>query len=431
MSYDSIRMLEEARSHVMGGVYPPAPAYILRFFDITKNGTTWMIFSQDFMIIFSLCFLLKRWGMSTKKTFFVLLILVSSPTVIGCMLVLWKDVTLAAILIFASIIIYVATISDQNVKYYSLAKWSSLILIFSATLIRFNAITATIVLLAYWLVVFNKHSNLKKQLIYFLLITSSIFFADKLINTYSFPTFKKLEATSNLTGAILANDLLGMSYWARVSLIPFDIKASKEEKKIPLETIDKIYSSLGAVVMGSNSTALGGVIRLYPSHYNLHDIYYAWFSTVLTHPIAYIQYRFDLFSEIIGAKNHPTYEPTHFNRIDENKFGIKIKDRYITNIVTQYIAKMSDIFLGKPWFIFILSLLAVVANLKNHTIDQPEKNLSLYTFLAALMYIMPFFIISGTGEVRYSFPAIILFYVPLVCYISSLYNNDMRVKNAC
>jgi hypothetical protein len=52
MSYDSLRMLEEARSRVIGGIFPPMPVYILRFFDITDHGSTVMIFFQNWILLF-------------------------------------------------------------------------------------------------------------------------------------------------------------------------------------------------------------------------------------------------------------------------------------------------------------------------------------------------------------------------------------------
>ena len=44
-------MLEEARSNVNGGIFPAAPVYILRFFDLTGHGPTMMVQTQNKYLI--------------------------------------------------------------------------------------------------------------------------------------------------------------------------------------------------------------------------------------------------------------------------------------------------------------------------------------------------------------------------------------------
>ena len=228
----------------------------------------------------------------------------------------------------------------------------------------------------------------------------------------------------------MANDLIGISKWSRVSLIPFNSTISNSLPKEPIEKIDKIYSSLGAVEMDENNKKLGHIVHVNPSKYAKNDIALSWINAIYKYPLAYLRYRWDLFAEIIGAKSHETFEPTHFNRIDENQFGIVFHDRAITDVVLNYIKSTSNMIIGKPWFFFILSFLSFFAVIKKPLVSQEAKLLSFFSFLSGSLYIFPFFIISGTGEVRYSFPAIILYSISFFVLVSQKFPSCKPPKIA-
>lgn len=418
MSYDSIQMLEEARSNVNGGIFPATPVYILRLFDLTGHGPTVMIQTQNFILLLSVTLILRILGASFVAIAISLLALLAMPTVIGCMLVLWKDVTLVALILLSISMIFWASQTNKEAVFYQTAKWASLLLLILGTLVKFNAITSTVIIAIYWLSVFLKNKNLKVKCLVFFLIVSSMIASNKLINEYSFPDFKKLQSNNILYG-IMANDLIGISKWSRESLIPFDVINTALSAKIPISNIDAIYTSLGSAVMHENNMRLGGVVNIFPANYKQQDITAAWIAAVTKYPTAYFKYRWDLFSEIIGATNHGTYEPTHFNRIDENKFGITFKDRYTTNITLKYIESASNMFLGKPWFVFFLSAVSVLLIYRSHHVRHDFKMLAYYSFAAAFMYITPFFLVTLSGEVRYSFTAIVFSSVSILVLIFS------------
>ena len=407
MSYDSIRMLEEARSTVRGGIYPAAPVYILRFFDMTGYGVTAMLQVQNFVLLLSMALILRMLDASSIKSAIALLALVATPTVVGCMLVLWKDVTLTALMMLSIVIIFWASRTSAKSTVYYAAKWAALPLLTLGALVRFNALTATLVIALYWVAVFFRHQNRQRRAGVFVAVLICMVASNKVINSYSFPDLKKLDVNP-IVYAIMINDLIGISGWSRVSLIPIDSTRSAPQAKASIADIDKIYSSLGALAMNDNNMAIGNVVKVFPKQYKNEDITRAWLDGILGHPIAYLRYRWDLFAEIIGAKSHATFEPTHFNRIDENAFGIEFRDRWITRITLQYIQWASNVFYGKPWFVFLLSIIAIALVYKSKIIHEADKNLAYYSFAAALLYIAPFFIITGTGEVRYSFPSIVL-----------------------
>lgn len=416
MSYDSVQMLEEARSSVRGGIFPAAPVYILRLFDITGNGPTLMILAQDFITLLGITIILRLLGAGVIVSAISLLAILAVPTVIGCMLVLWKDVTLVSLIVISIATIFWASQTNKEDIFYGAAKWSSLLWLMMGTLTKFNAITSTAIVAFYWLTVFYNNKGWKKKGGLFIAIVICMAASNKIVNSYSFPELKKLEPNNYLYG-LMAYDLVGISGWSRVSLIPFDSVESGSSPKAPISDIDDIYSSMGLSQIDQNNKTFGNRVNIFPSKYRNEDITNAWLAAVTAHPMAYMRYRWDLFSEIIGARNHATYEPTHFNHIDENPFGIKFHDRDITKITLKYIEVSSNIFFGKPWFVFLLSFISLILIYMNRLIKPAYKMLAYYSFAAAVLYIVPFFAVTLTGEVRYSFPAIVLCSITILVWI--------------
>ena len=420
MSYDSLRMLEEARTSVRGGFYPTFPVYILRFFDLTGNGVSFMIFTQNFILLLGLTLIILKLGFKLTYLVLIILNLLLMPTILGSMLVLWKDVTLTALLVFSVALIFISDTLDEKSKILWFVKWISLALIFMATFVRFNSLTSTIVVVFYWLIVFLKKRNYVARGVIFSAICISLLSGNYFINNYKFNNLEKLEP-NHLMYAIMAYDLVGISKYSRVSLIPFSSSSQQNHDKTSIVNIDKIYSSLGAEVMKVNNSKLGEIVQIFPEKYENTDIVSAWIYAVAHYPIAYLEYRWDLFSEIIGAKSHRTYAPTHFAKIDENSFGIKFNDRFITNLTLKYIYSASKYWLWKPWFLFLLSFACFLHIVRIKNISPERKRLSICSFIASVCYVSPFFVLSGTGEVRYSFPAIVLSSIVIMISISEHY----------
>jgi len=418
MSYDSIQMLEEARTSVNGGIFPTVPVYFLRLFDITGHGPTIMILAQNFILLLSLTLIIRLLGANAIETSLALIVFLLIPTVIGCMLVLWKDVTLVALIISSILLIFSVSIRKVKSQYFKLAKWSSLLLLLIATLVKFNAITCTVILVLYWIGVFRKNKSKQSNVIAFLLIVFSMIFSNKIVNGYTFPNFKKLQP-NNIIYSVMNYDLVGISKWSRESLIPFDTTESHNLQRTPIEYIDAIYTSLGSAEMYRKDINSGNNVKYSPQYYTHDDLMNAWINAVKKYPLSYLKYRWDLFSEIIGATDHATFEPTHFNRIDENKFGITFKERKITIYVLKYIEITSGIFFGKPWFIFLLSSISVLIVYKSKIRDDFKK-LAYYSFACAIMFIAPFFLITLSGEVRYSFTPIAISSIPIFVFLFSL-----------
>lgn len=406
MSYDSIRMLEEARGQVRGGIYPVMPVYLMRLFDLGGHGPVFMLLAQDFAVLYSVAFFLGLIRCPWFVTPFAMAAMFTLPVILGSMLVVWKDVMTAALMCASLVImLYARMFPGGNTRAW--LKWISLVSLTIGTLVRFNAITATAIIVLYWLGTFYSQWSLRRKACGFLSIIAAIGLLNALISTYSLPDFRKLER-NNLAYAIMAYDLIGISKWTGVSHVPFDMANRPSVQKSSIEDINKIYSPLGAVAMQQNNVALGKPVQFFPPGYQPSDAISAWLSGIVTNPLAYLHYRWDLFSEVIGATPFATFEPTHFNKIDDNAFGIKFSDRPITDEALEYIQTQSIATWAKPWPLLLISIVATVVILLVPYFTLEIKLFALFTSITSAMYLLPFFVLTGTGEVRYSYPSLIL-----------------------
>lgn len=408
MSYDSIRMLEEARSSVIGGIFPAMPVYILRFFDIYGHGVSTMLFIQNFLLLSSFSLIMNGYNFKVSTQIYSLIfLLIGMPLVIGCMLVLWKDVTMTSLLLFSLSMIYLIDLKKVPLKYYSLIKWITFFSLSLATLVRFNAFFSTIVAFFYWVSIFYPKFNAIKKLLLIIIIAFYFVIINNIINGYRFPSLERLEPNTNAE-SFMSYDILGISGWSRVPMIPIDSRLSKDVAKANISEIDNVYSSLGLVIISQNINSRPNKLKIFPEKYDRADIFKAWINAVIDHPKSYLRYRWDLFSEIIGAKPYETYEPTHFGKIDENSFDIKFKENRLTNILLDYIKFTSGTFVGKPWFIFIMTIIFYPFFLMNR--ENNKKDIFFVNIIAviAILYICPLYFMVGTGEVRYAFPSTVI-----------------------
>ncbi len=424
MSWDSIRMLQEARTSVIGGFAPTSPVYLLRMFDQNSfdNGPALMVFFENFLLLASMGVIGVLLGLRAKTSFVVTLIMLVSPTVIGCMLVLWKDVILTAFSIFGFAIIAASSLEEQHEPWNEAPMYIALAALLLGSLMRFNGILLVAPLLLFWVNTYFRAIIIPKRAVLLVCIAGFFVVTGNIVNSFRFPTFERLEKNP-LLDAIMSYDLPGISYWARTPLLPPKVGLESGIQKASMEDIDAIYSSLGAEIMRTNNVRIGNRITILDGSTS-EQVHKIWRQRVLQYPYAYLRYRIDLFREILGLMPHKLFEPTHFNKIDNNDFGIKFFDRGITTVVLSFIDTMSGIWIGKPWFLFLGAIASSLVILFKGPDPLPRK-ITVYSLLAAACYILPYFFISPTGEVRYAFPSLVFAFVPILA-LFGLILSDRR-----
>ena len=430
MSYDSVHMVREARGTVEGFIYPTLPVYVFRLFDIFGNGNAIQFLTQNMIILLCFNLIMSRLRVSWVFILVANVVVLSNPLTMGAMLVLWKDVTLLAMTLLVILALVWRQTSSGQLKFEAYAKWVILIMIFLLGAMRLNALPLALGLFTYWTYIYfpNSLSKFKSALITALTIGSILF--TSLLQTVGFPEINVLRPSPNLQ-ALMVWDLVGISHFVGESIVPFPSKADPDPESTPISTIDAVYTNYGPLVMKDNANSLGLSLTVFPNQYDENDIRSAWIQAVIAYPVEYAQYRLDIFGAIIGTTVERTYEPTHFNTIDENDIGIAFKKMPLTDVVLNYIWQTSGVWIFMPFVIWVFaSLIAATSFTRRFPINEVTK-VGLSIYFLALAYLLPYLLVAGTGEVRYAYPSTFLFALSAILGLEGLRRSirDRQISN--
>lgn len=407
MSYDSIHMLREARGEVAGWIYPTAPVYLLRLFDVFNSGNLLLWLTQVFTVYFFSFKILKNFGMKSSANWVFIFGTILFSELFGSLLVLWKDVTLTSFWLGAfSILTSSASIGKQE-TYKNYRNYAALALILIGSTLRLNAVLIFIPLFFYWVMKQTWATKAYKKVIASAILLLLSISLNIFLSTFRLPDLKRLEPSPNWY-ATQTYDLVGIANYSGLSLIPI----GQESNKYDVEEIREIFSPLGALEINIKNAKSGTPISLYAADYSNSDISEAWYAAVKAKPLEYLRYRADLFGEIIGLTDHKTFEPTHYGEIDENEFGIKTTPTFLKYVAIGYIYLSSGWFLGKPWFLILVAALAFIRIIARKI--KSESNAAIILATSGALYLSAYFLITATGEVRYFFPSGILFLLVLM-----------------
>jgi len=419
MSYDSLNMVEESRTGVQGA-FPTMPVYLLRLFDVFGHGSTVMWLAQVFALNYSSWLILRELTKGYKSGLLFLLITTASPYLLGPQLVLWKDVTTAAFwaLAFAMSLIYTRGPKDRPTHFlHPVLVATPPILMLIGTLIRFNGLPLFLPLFIFWLFYSMKVKPKRSMAIFTIFAIALAAILNLILASFSFPDLRTLPKNTVL-GYFQTFDLVGISFYSGVSKLP--IGAENEIDRVAMEDINETFSTLGILEMNNRSRG-NEDFRLYHPGYTENDITSAWAKAIQDHPLAYLRYRLDLFAEIIGATPRQTFEATHYNMIDENNFGLKPIVSWLTIPVVGYIYVFSFTTIGKPWLLIAAAALTLVLLRRKGPFSNRAPLSTLVS--SALLYLLTFLPLTGTGEVRYFFPSGVLLAITVSYGVGFLHQN--------
>lgn len=411
MSYDSLVMIDEARNGVVGAPYNPGPVYILRLFDVFGQGPASLIFTVAFTIFFASYRIIHNLTSSRNAGLIGQAALFLSPVVSGCLFVLWKDNLMLALVLGSTAL----TLEETNKpKLKQTYKWIAFLLLLIAGIIRLNALPLVLIVFAIWLRTNYSKTTYLKQTAYLLgfgLISLVFLQASTAIRL---PDFKLLPK-NDVAYMTLKYDLYGISYFSGERILPLS-EDPAISGSIPIEIIRKAYSPIGGWMVSENAKVLGVNQLLDDGSITNSKLLDIWLNKVASHPLDYLKHRASLFSQTVGAVNGEVFEPTHFGRVDENKFGFEPSNRFITFLALGYVKIISTSFFGKPILFMILGTTLWFAAKRFRRLTPREKETLDLIVLGSWLYVFTFFFLPPTGEVRYSMPSLaLLIVVGVVC----------------
>lgn len=388
MSYDTLHALRGARNGVTDSMWPPMVSYVWRAVDLVSKNPSAMHFSQVFLLLFSVFFVVFFFTKKISYTTVFLFVYLTIPAVLGTVAVIWKDVLMAAFFLagFAVIVSMRLVINKWGFIFlYLLAA----ILIFLGVCSRHNAITGAVPLLFYlsWIVcsrVLKRPSHLWIGVILLgSVLTGAVFVTKIQLDNYSLPSLVKMNNSNDaFIQSVRVLDVAGASLCVGTNLFA-DIAPN-----LSLTEIESLYDPKHVNL----SSGLLSRIRVDKRIDNV------WLSVATHHPICFFNNKFQLTKYLVGANKGAQFLITAPS-IDNNEYGYSLPESSLRDASVAYIVHASQLPFFKPWFLYLISIGAFVYMVRVRALTAGHLTL----FLSAIFYFAGIVAFGNAADARLLF----------------------------
>lgn len=390
MSYDSVQELLEARTFVDGSQYPPFGSYVWRLFDWISPGPTLMQLAQNGLLTLSFAYLLNRTRMHAGFLLACLLAFVAAPPILGTMLVVWKDVAVAAC--YMAALALGASISKthrhpRNVAVAGL----SVFFVWCGMAYRFNAVSGALPLLFY--VVWKLQTALERRpriIVSFALALVGVAILCVpvwMLNNYKLPGFERLARNTN-PDAIIKYDLIGISAFSNQPIVP-----SANGGLVSPTYLKSVYDPRHLNIAAAND-------KEHLVAPTIDHMWSRWLSAIAANPLAYLKHRVSVFREFISLHHHEVFYVTQGD-VAPNQLGVTYTPTRLSRAVVAYIwdARFSPF--CRPWIYYAIALAFVAALGAKRT--APYKLEAVVALASGYLYLALMFVITPAADLRYNF----------------------------
>jgi len=397
MSYDTLHALRGARNGVTDSMWPPMVSYVWSVVDFISLNPSAMHFSQVYLLLASIFLIVFFFTKKISYTVIFLLVYLSIPAILGTVAVIWKDVLMAAFFMAGfALTMYLESVINKQ-KFIILALLITF-LIFLGVCSRHNAITAAVPLLFYLAYVvcsriMRKPLHLWMSLILLGSVLTGVTFTTKvLLDHYILPNFEKMNTSTNaFIQTVRVLDVAGASVCEGRNLF------SDMAPNLSISEIRVLYEP-------KHINLSQGLLSRVGVDSRINEI---WLDVAVHHPICFLYNKFQLTKYLIGANAGTPFLITH-PYIDKNEYGYELSDSSFRDIAVAYITYASHVPFYKPWFIYLLSIIAFIYLIRTRSMTVG----SLCIFLSAGFYFSSFVIFGNAGDARllfYSTSALLIF----------------------
>ena len=403
MSFDSVEALRQARGSVDGSQYPPFGSYIWRVLDWVWPGPTLMQLVQNGLLLCSFVLVLQtlRWPVFAQIAALVLFALV--PPLTGTMLVVWKDVAVAAFYLAGFAVLFFARQRDANRRAGLIL--IAIFLVFCGMAYRFNAASGAFPLIAYAIWLMRPSDTSARDfavasLLGFALLLV-LFAGVWTVNSYRFPAFERLARNTNMD-SIMRFDLVGISKFSGESMI-----IGEGGSPVDVAYLGKIYDPRHL-----NLTSMNDSEKRLPV--DAAEIAGAWRRAIAAHPWAYLKHRGEVFREYIGLHRHEVFYVTH-PAVDKNELGVEHTPNALTKQAIAYVWQFRQSLVDRAWVYYAAGFSALALLFASRVKRYRAEAAVLLS--SGLLYLAPMYLITPAGDLRYNFWSI---WGSLLCIVFAL-----------
>ena len=393
MSFDSIEALRQARGGVEGSQYPPFGSYVWRIFDWIWPGPTLMQLLQNGLLLMTLAAIFRalRWPVLLQAS--ALIAFAILPPVMGVMLVVWKDVAVAAFYLASVYLLVIASLRPADQRGLLVA--GAVVVLFFGMAYRFNAASGALpmAVFAVWLMSEGRGIWTRRLtgLVGGFLLLLGLFAMVWFVNSYRFPSLERLERNTNMD-SIMRFDLVGISKFSGQSTM-----SDRQGMPIPASYLAHIYDPRHL-----NITSLNDVRRLLPVE--MDNIGSQWISAIRENPMAYIHHRSAVMQEYVGLHGHEIFYVTHPS-VDDNALGIRHEPNALTRRAVGHVWEHRASWIERAWVYYLMAaMMLIIMFLSGVRLYRTEAVLVIFS---GLLYLAPMSFITPAGDLRYNFWSIV------------------------
>ncbi|WGD29435.1 hypothetical protein AncyloWKF20_16910 [Ancylobacter sp. WKF20] len=395
MSFDSLYAYRQSIEGVDTALWPPVHDYLFFIFRHLPGNPGGLLLFQSFALFLSANLIIRHLAPSATVSvplmamFFGLF--VAFPTLLGALIVLWKDVTVGTFAVMA------VALWLSGTRRFSWARFLALFACVTISIaLRYNALPLVLpfMLLVVWRPA-GPASTGRQQAAAGLgiVVTLALAYASTL---WRLPDLQRLPSVAPMMTNIKLWDIAGTSVCAGQSLLtdvvtpgdPFtveELRALYNPRHINLTFDTPLWNER----LGTRY-----VWRSVPA------IEQRWREILVAHPGCYLATRLAVFEQQMGLNTPVTYYPTH-GGIDDNPYGFTLAFPERAARLIQMIVEGAN----APWRRgYVLAGLALFFLLPALWIDRRGAILPLALYAGTLGFLGLLFVAAPAGDARYIFP---------------------------
>jgi len=393
MSFDSLLAFRQSISGIETATWPPLHAYLFWLSRTAHTGTGGLYAFQAFVLLFGAVLALRMLVPSRPLGWTLAVFFVGGlayfPTLLGTLLVHWRDVPTAGFTILG-LAFWLAAVQRRSAILLAL----TLLSIGLAVALRYNAIVLVAPLLALmvWRPFLDRGAGAGVRVLAALLIVVSLGLGWA-STKWRLPDGAPLTAASGFAGAELF-DLIGVSACSGQNYLP---AAVTEGAPVSIDQIRRAYDPRH---LHLTLAPKPGVPQLFETT-AAGQVTATWRHVLRSEPRCYIAHRSAVFVEQMGMANQGVYYTTH-GQIDPNPYGLRLSRPAAAEWVAAYVTRNANEPWRRPYLLYLgAAALALAASLR----DRRLALLLAALVTGAFTYAAVLFVAAPAADARYIFPS--------------------------
>jgi len=246
------------------------------------------------------------------------------------------------------------------------------------------------------------------------ILTGSIYFTKTLLDNYSLPSFNKINnSTDVFIQSVRVLDVAGASVCVGSNLF------AEMAPNLSLAEIRSLYNP-------KHINLSAGLLEKIGVDNRINRI---WFNSAVHHPICFLNNKFQLTEYLIGANKGDQFLITSA-AIDNNEYGYSLSKSPQRDNVVAYIIKASALPFFRPWFIYLISIAALIYMIRSKLLTGAYLTI----LLSAFFYLASLVLMGNAADARlpfYTTTVLLIFIFVSVSEFIKRYKLKRAIRGGC